>query len=566
MQLTTDQISAFLLAITLMLFFAKFFGELFIRIKQPAIIGEIVAGIILGPTVLGMISPNTFEWLFLQKEISLSLNALTTLSVVLLLLVSGLEVDLSVVFHHRKSAAYISTLGTLIPFIIGFAFSYFYPSLMGIGKDGSKLIFSLFIGTALSISALPVIAKILLDLNIFKTKIGLIIISSAMINDFVGWLLFSLILGLIGSGLHAVNFVYTAIFTLLFVIFILFIGRKIISYLLQKVNNNFTFPGSSLSFILLLGLLGASFTELIGIHAAFGAFIIGVAFGDSVHLKDETKEILHQFITNIFAPLFFVSIGLSVNFIANFDLQLVIIVSALAFIGKVFGCGLGARWSGMSKNDSWAIGFGMNSRGAMEIILALLALHYGLIQETVFVALVVMALLTSIVSAPFMSYFLKEKDKSKFSNLLNAKQIIFSDKMLKEDVIKELVNLAAEQLKIDKDYILSEVIARENTFPTGIANYLALPHARIKIKEPFVGVLVNKNGINFEAPDGLPSKIIILLLTPENNNELQLQLLSQIVHVFADKKNSEDLIELKSPEEVINQLKILSTPKKSVSN
>jgi len=565
MQLTTDQISAFLLAITLMLFFAKFFGELFIRIKQPAIIGEIVAGIILGPTILGMISPNTFEWLFLQKEIALSLNALTTLSVVLLLLVSGLEVDLSVVFHHRKSAAYISTLGTLIPFIIGFAFSYFYPSLMGIGKDGSKLIFALFIGTALSISALPVIAKILLDLNIFKTKIGLIIISSAMINDFVGWLLFSLILGLIGAGLHAVNFVYTAIFTLLFVVFILFIGRKIISYLLQKVNNNFTFPGSSLSFILILGLLGASFTELIGIHAAFGAFIIGVAFGDSVHLKDETKEILHQFITNIFAPLFFVSIGLSVNFIANFDLQLVIIVSALAFVGKVFGCGLGARLSGMSKNDSWAIGFGMNSRGAMEIILALLALHYGLIQETVFVALVVMALLTSIVSAPFMSYFLKEKDKSKFSNLLNAKQIIFSDKMLKEDVIKELVNLAAEQLKIDKDYILNEVIARENTFPTGIANYLALPHARIKIKEPFVGVLVNKNGINFEAPDGLPSKIIILLLTPENNNELQLQLLSQIVHVFADKKNSEQLIELKSPEEVINQLKTLSTPKKSVS-
>jgi Kef-type K+ transport system membrane component KefB len=414
---------------------------------------------------------------------------------------------------------------------------------MGIGENADRLIFSLFIGTALSISALPVIAKTLLDLNIFKTPMGLIIISSAMIDDFLGWLVFSLVLGLLGAGMHGLNFIYTSIFTLLFVAFMLLVGRKIINSLLQKVNTNFTSPGSSLNLILILGLLGASFTELIGIHAVFGAFIVGVAFGDSVHLKDQTKDILHQFITNIFAPLFFVSIGLKVNFIANFNVQIVLIVLILAFIGKVVGCGLGAYWSGMSKNDSLVVGFGMNSRGTMEIILGLLALQYGLIQETVFVALVVMALFTSVVSAPFMNYFLNEKDKTKFKNLIKDKFVIFSDSESKESVIEELVELAAIELKVNKEEIFNEVLARENIMPTGISNYLALPHAKIKIKEPFLGISINKNGIDFEASDGLPAKIIILLLTPENNNELQLELLAEIVFKFKDKSKIENILD-----------------------
>lgn len=411
MQLTAEQITTLLIAISLMLFSAKLFGELFIKLKQPAIIGEILSGIILGPTVLGLFFPNAFEWLFLQKEVSLSLNSLTTVAVVLLLLVSGLEVDLSVIFKQGKSAASISAMGIVFPFVVGFGISYFFPSIMGIGKNGNHLAFSLFIGTALSISALPVIAKTLLDLNIFKTKLGLIIISSAMIDDFLGWLIFSLILGLIGSGLHGFNFAYTLVFVFLFVAFMLLVGRKIINYLLQKVNDKLTVPGGSLNFILILGLIGAGFTEFIGIHAVFGAFIVGIAFSDSVHLKEQTKEILNQFITNIFAPLFFVSIGLKVNFIKYFDIQIVLIVLLLAFIGKVLGCGLGAYWSGLNKNDSMIVGFGMNSRGAMEIILGLLALQYGLIQETVYVALVVMALFTSLVSAPFMNHFLKGNRK-----------------------------------------------------------------------------------------------------------------------------------------------------------
>lgn len=555
MHLSVDQISALLIAIALMLFTAKLFGEILVKFNQPSVMGEIFAGVILGPTVLGMISPSTFSWLFLQHEVALALNALTTLSVVLLLLVSGLEVDLSVIIKHRKSAAAVSSFGTILPFIVGFSISYFYPSLMGIGEKGDRLIFSLFIGTALSISALPVITKTLLDLNILKDKIGLIIISSAMISDFVGWLLFSLILGMIGAGINNFSFWETGAYTLLFVFVMIFFGRRIISSTLAAVNKNFSFPGSSMNLILILGLLGASFTELIGIHAVFGAFIIGITFGDSVHLKDDTKQILHQFITNIFAPLFFVSIGLRVNFIANFDLQIVGITVLLAFITKVAGCGIGAAISGMNKSDSMIVGFGMNSRGAMEIILASLALQYGLIQETVFVALVIMALITSLFSAPLMNYFLKRNSEQSFKNLITKSRIIFSIANDKANVVDELTALAADELKLNKTEIIQSVMKREELFPTGIANHLAIPHARVKIKKPYIAIAVHKSGLNFDASDGLPAKIILLLLTPENNNELQLKLLAEIGNYFRDINKSFELIAADSVEAVIARLK-----------
>ncbi|MBY0432983.1 MAG: cation:proton antiporter, partial [Cyclobacteriaceae bacterium] len=170
-------------------------------------------------------------------------------------------------------------------------------------------------------------------------------------------------------------------------------------------------PGGLLSLSLSLCFLAAAFTESIGIHAVFGAFIIGIALGDSEHMSERAKEIVHQFINNIFAPLFFVAIGLKVNFIANFDLALVLVVLVIAFAGKIIGSGLGTKLGGFTWRESLAAGFGMNARGAMEIILGIVALEYGIINEKVFVALVIMALLTSMTSGPLMKWMLKAHDK-----------------------------------------------------------------------------------------------------------------------------------------------------------
>jgi len=220
MQLSNDQVIIFLLSISIMLFSAKLLGEIFTKMKQPAIIGEILAGVILGPTILGMLSPGTFEFLFPKhSEINVAIDGITNIAVVLLLLVSGLEVDLAIVFRHRKTALSISVIGIIVPFVMGFGIAYFFPSLIGSLDADKRLVYALFIGTAIAISSLPVIAKILMDLKIFKTLIGSIIIASAMLNDLIGWIIFSVILGMIGANTHGFSFSETLIYTISFIAF-----------------------------------------------------------------------------------------------------------------------------------------------------------------------------------------------------------------------------------------------------------------------------------------------------------------------------------------------------------
>ncbi|HUX92516.1 MAG TPA: cation:proton antiporter [Ignavibacteriaceae bacterium] len=556
MQLTSENIVTFLLSISLMLLSAKLLGELFNKIGQPAVVGEIVAGIILGPTVFGSLLPYAFNWLFPQNnEVKVALDGIVNLAVILLLLVSGLEVDLSVVMKEGKTAFLTGAMGIIVPFSLGFTAAYFFPDLLGIKDDSMKLAFALFMGIALSISALPVIVKTLMDLGIFKTEIGFIIVAAAMFNDIVGWLIFSVILGMIGVNNHGLNFQQTLIYLIAFTLFVLLIFRKIINKVLPWIQKNLNFPGGVLNFILILGFLSAAFTEYIGVHAIFGSFIMGIAIGDSVHIKEKTREIIQQFITNIFAPLFFVSIGLTVNFITNFNFLIVAVILIFAFFGKVIGCGIGARLAGLNKNDSLAVGFGMNSRGAMEIILGILAFQYGLIHADVFVALVIMALITSVSSAPFMKYFLKEREN--LLNILSPNLILFTNSAGKNEVIGELVSLIGKNLKLSTEKIYNEVIERENSIPTGIANYLAIPHARVDISKPAVAIALNKEGINFEASDGTPSRIIFLLLTPKNKNELQLKLLVDIVNKFKDKQKVEELLHSLNPADFISKLKQL---------
>jgi Kef-type K+ transport system membrane component KefB len=236
---------------------------------------------------------------------------------------------------------------------------------------------------------------------------GLLVVSSAMIDDTVGWLVFSVILGMIGKGAGTMPLIQTVILTLAFTAVMLTVGRGVINRILPWMNKHLAWPGGILSVTLALCFLGASFTEYIGIHAVFGAFIIGVSVGDSEHFSERAKEIVHQFINNIFAPLFFVSIGLRVNFVENFDPWLTLTIITIAFVGKIVGSGIGTRLGGFTWRESLAAGFGMNARGAMEIILGLVALENGLINEKVFVSLVIMALVTSMTAGPMMKKILK---------------------------------------------------------------------------------------------------------------------------------------------------------------
>ncbi len=396
-----------LIQLSAMLVMGRIFAEAARKVHQPAVIGEIIAGILLGPTVLGMLQPEWFEALFPPASgAGVVLTGFVQVAVVMLLFIAGLEVDLHIVWQQGRQAVTTSTVGLVVPFSIGFTFPYFFSDFFGINDVSAKLTFALFMGTAMAITALPVIVRILMDLNLFKSKMGLLVVASAMVDDLVGWLIFSVILGLIGKDSGSMPLINTIILTIGYTVFMLTIGRGMLNKVLPWVNKKLAWPGGVLSISLALCFLAGAFTEYIGIHAIFGAFIMGVALGDSEHFSERAKEIVHQFINNIFAPLFFVSIGLRVNFIANFDLVLTLVILLIAFTGKIVGSGLGARLGGFSWKESVAVGFGMNARGAMEIILGLIALENGLINEKVFVSLVIMALITSMTSGPLMKWTL----------------------------------------------------------------------------------------------------------------------------------------------------------------
>ncbi len=408
-KLAHNELIVLLLSISTMLIISRIFAELGKRFKLPVVMGELIVGIILGPTILGMLYPDIFLYLFPRTgNIPIALDGIFSLSVIMLLFVAGMEVQLSLVLKQGKVAVYTSMFSMIIPFFTGFAIAWFFPEIFSIPNElEPKLLFALFFGTALSISALPVIARILMDMNLFKTNIGMVIIASAMFNDLIGWLIFSFVLSLTNqTASDHFSIWYTILYIIGFGIFMLTIGKKIIDKTLPWMQTKLSWPGGVLSISLGICLLSAAFTEAIHIHAILGAFIAGIAFGDSVHLREQAREIIHQFVTNFFAPLFFVSIGLKVNFIENFDGMIVAIVLVLAYVGKVLGAYIGARLGGMSKNHSLAVGFGMNARGAMEIILGTLALNAGLISKPIFVALVIMALVTSLTSGPLMRKFI----------------------------------------------------------------------------------------------------------------------------------------------------------------
>jgi Kef-type K+ transport system membrane component KefB len=401
-----------LIQLGVMLIVGRIFAEIARKLNQPAVIGEILAGILLGPTILGMVHPETFEALFpTPSGAGTVLTGLVQVAVVMLLFIAGLEVDLQIVMQQGRQAVNTSIFGLFIPFALGFVFPYSFPEFFGIADPNQRLTFALFMGTAMSISALPVIVRILMDLNLFKSRMGLLVVASAMVDDVVGWMIFSVILSMIGKGSDMPVW-KTALLTLSFAALMLTAGRALLNRFLPWVNKTLAWPGGVLSLSLALCFLAAAFTEYIGIHAIFGAFIIGVALGDSEHFSERAKEIVHQFINNIFAPLFFVSIGLRVNFFTNFDLSLTLIILAIAFLGKITGAGIGTRLGGFTWRESFAAGFGLNARGAMEIILGIIALENGLIGEKVFVSLVIMALVTSMTSGPLMRWCLGQKEET----------------------------------------------------------------------------------------------------------------------------------------------------------
>ena len=533
-QLGHSEITALFLALGLLLASARLLGELARASGLPAVLGEITAGILWGPTVFGTLFPQWSTFLFpLSGGGALAFDGLITLAITLFLLVAGMEIDLSTVWRQGKVALYVALLGMFFPFAFGFIAGWWAPGLLGFQQGAHPLAFALFMATVLSISALPIIAKILMDLNIYRSDLGVVIIAAAVFNDLLGWLVFAMVLGILGVG-QMMPLGYTIGMTLVFVLVMILLMPLLLNQILPWIQAHSSWPGGILGFALSFCLLAAAFTEWIGIHAIFGSFLAGVALGDSKHLNERTRTTIEQFVSFIFAPLFFASIGLRVNFFENFNLWLTLVILLLAMSGKILGSTLGARLGGLPMRESLGVSFGMSAQGTMGIILGVLALQFDLISQEVFVSLVVMALVTSLLSGPLMQRVLRLKKARRFVNFFPSQGFILRlDSSDRWAAIHELAKLAAPLIDKKSEEITRAVYAREKMMATGIGQGVAVPHARLPgLTAPLVLVGLSRTGIDFDAPDAAPAKVIFLILAPQDDGGVQLEILADIAATF----------------------------------
>jgi Kef-type K+ transport system membrane component KefB/nucleotide-binding universal stress UspA family protein len=386
-----------LIQLALLLVAARLGAELIKRIALPAVIGELAAGIVLGPSVFGHYAPGLFLRVFPQESAQFHLlESVGTLGMVLLLLLTGLETDLRLLKNLGKAAFVASIMGMLIPFGLGFGLGSVMPDIY-LAQPNHRVLFSLFLATAMSISAMPVIAKILMDLDLTKRNIGLVILSAGVVDDTAGWLILSVIAGAASQGsVHLLGLGRTVGLMLVFVAVCAFVLHPLLRALI-RITPRLKAPHADLAVVVILSFRCAAATEDIGVHAVFGAFIIGTVFRQIPQLSHETVHGLETFVMTILAPIFFGVVGLKVNLwaLAGGGGGMLGIVVAVACTGKLVGCTLGGLWGGLRFWEALSIAVAMNARGAMELVVATIGLSLGILNQATFSMIVVVAISTS---------------------------------------------------------------------------------------------------------------------------------------------------------------------------
>lgn len=398
----THSLLILILQLAGLLALARLLAEVMRRLGQPAIIGELLAGIVLGPTVLGHFWPELMLMAFPQDVAQFHLlEVFSWYGMILLLLLTGLETDLTVVRTIGRAAVFTSIGGLLVNFTAGGTLGWLLPDRYLV-DPATRPIFAAFLATAMAITAMPVIAKILIDLGLIRRNLGVTILSAGVIDDTVGWMALSVIAGIAAAGVFSASkLVWTLVGLVVFLAAMRYVVYPLFRRAVGYVNEKVELAGADLTLILVLTLAAAAATEAIGIHAVFGAFVAGILVRQVPRVRSGTFHALELFVLSALSPIFFAFVGLKVDLWALSGWQLPVLVIAIAMTGKLVGCYAGARLGGLSHWEALAIGSGMNARGAMELIVALIGLSLGILTEELYTTIVLLAVVTSF-AAPLL--------------------------------------------------------------------------------------------------------------------------------------------------------------------
>jgi Kef-type K+ transport system membrane component KefB len=407
--MTEHQLFLYLAEVATLVVVARIGGELAVRLGIPQVVGELLLGICVGPSLFGALWPGGFNALFPADLSQRNLLEVTYwIGVVFLVVLGGTEMRVWIIRRAQSPVigAWIGGFG--LPFLLGFGLGWLVPRDL-IGAGISRPVFALFIGTAMSISAIPVIARILMDLNLLKTKVGTIIMSSAVADDTVGWIVLAIVTGL-ASATHAVDkgTVLTALVgTALFVVFAFTIGQRLVDTAIRG-STHLKAPYMQTTLMLAIVFTAAAFTQWIHVHLVLGAFVAGILIARSKERRvmKPSRDVVREVGFAFFIPFFFGYTGVKTDFttLTGHVLPVALAAVVVACLGKLVGASLGARIGGLSTWEALGVGSGLNARGAMELVIAGIGLSIGVLTEPMYSTIVLIAVVTTVMAGPMVRF------------------------------------------------------------------------------------------------------------------------------------------------------------------
>lgn len=400
----------FIVQIIALMVVGRLLGEAMLRLRQPAVMGQLIAGLLLGPSLFGLLLPDVQHALFPKNpEQKAMIDAISQFGILLLLLLTGMETDLKLVRQTGRASLFASLMGIVIPFLCGVGLGEMLPDSM-LPDPGKRLITSLFLGTALSIASVKIVAMVVREMNFMRRVVGQVILASAIIDDSIGWIIVSIIFSLALHGsVETVSLAQSVIGTIAFMVASLTIGRRAVFFVIRWVNDNFVSEFAVITAILVIMGIMSLITYLIGVHTVLGAFVAGILVGESPILTRHIDEQLRGIITAFFAPVFFGIAGLTADLTILADPKIALLTVGLiliASIGKFTGAFVGAELGGLTRREGFALACGMNARGSTEVIIATVGLSMGALNQDLFTMIVAMAVLTTTAMPPTLRWAL----------------------------------------------------------------------------------------------------------------------------------------------------------------